>query len=126
MGEHALITEDAGVFAEGAARAVAESLIARKVVGLILIVVALAEKPLPQIGRELNVDAVVEGDVQQAGDLVRVDILVGGEPVDALSCIVHRDRAYEWGRELASRLKVHGLVELNAQVVLAHPRVTGQ
>ena len=38
-------------------------------------------------------------------DLVRLDILVGGEPVDALSAILHKDRAYEVGRELVSTLK---------------------
>ena len=39
------------------------------------------------------------------GNLVRLDILVNGEPVDALSAIVPRDRAYELGRELVSRLR---------------------
>jgi GTP-binding protein LepA len=39
------------------------------------------------------------------GDLSRVDILVGGEPVDALSLIVHRDEAYERGRQLVERLR---------------------
>jgi GTP-binding protein LepA len=39
------------------------------------------------------------------GDLTRVDILVGGEQVDALSLIVHREAAYERGRQLVERLK---------------------
>ena len=39
------------------------------------------------------------------GELSRVDILVGGEQVDALSLIVHRDEAYERGRQLVERLR---------------------
>jgi GTP-binding protein LepA len=39
------------------------------------------------------------------GDLSRVDILVGGEQVDALSLIVHRDAAYDRGRQLVERLR---------------------
>jgi GTP-binding protein LepA len=39
------------------------------------------------------------------GNLARVDILVGGEPVDALSLIVHREFAYERGRSLVDKLR---------------------
>jgi GTP-binding protein LepA len=37
--------------------------------------------------------------------LVKLDILVNGDPVDALSVIVHRDMAYERGRALASKMR---------------------
>jgi GTP-binding protein LepA len=37
--------------------------------------------------------------------LVKMDILVNGEPVDALSIIVHRDAAYDRGRALASKMR---------------------
>jgi GTP-binding protein LepA len=41
----------------------------------------------------------------QAADLVKVDILLQGEPVDAFSAIVHRDAAYSYGVMLAGKLK---------------------
>jgi GTP-binding protein LepA len=37
--------------------------------------------------------------------LVRLDILINDEPVDALSAIVHRDKAYNWGRALCQKLR---------------------
>ena len=41
----------------------------------------------------------------RASDLVKLDIMLNGEPVDALAVIVHRDRAYPYGRALALKLK---------------------
>ena len=41
----------------------------------------------------------------QTSDLVRVDMLVNGDPLDALSLIVHREKAYNRGRDLAEKLK---------------------
>lgn len=39
------------------------------------------------------------------GKLVKLDLLVNGEPVDALSTIVHKDKAYVWGRRLCEKLR---------------------
>lgn len=38
-------------------------------------------------------------------DLVKLDILVNGDPVDALSIIVHRSKAYDYGRKMCTKLK---------------------
>jgi GTP-binding protein LepA len=38
-------------------------------------------------------------------DLVRLDMLINGDAVDAFSVIIHRDKAYEWGRKIADKLK---------------------
>ncbi len=42
---------------------------------------------------------------EQSADLVKVDILLHGDPVDAFSAIVHRDKAYNYGLAMASKLK---------------------
>ena len=38
-------------------------------------------------------------------DLVKLDILLNGDPVDALSTIVHRDKAFDWGKKLCTKLR---------------------
>ena len=42
---------------------------------------------------------------EQEAELVKVDILLQGEPVDAFSAIVHRDEAAEYGRKMTTKLK---------------------
>ena len=42
---------------------------------------------------------------EEPSDLVKVDILLNGDPVDAFSSIVHRDKAYSYGVAMASKLK---------------------
>ena len=38
-------------------------------------------------------------------ELVRLDMLINGEPIDAFSVIIHGDKAYDWGRKIADKLK---------------------
>jgi GTP-binding protein LepA len=48
-------------------------------------------------------------DYEMAGyresKLVKLDLLINGEQIDAFSVIIHADKAYEWGRKVAERLK---------------------
>jgi GTP-binding protein LepA len=48
-------------------------------------------------------------DYEYAGyhksELVKLDILLNNDPVDALSMIIHKDKAYDWGRKVCSKLK---------------------
>jgi GTP-binding protein LepA len=48
-------------------------------------------------------------DYEMAGyrrsDLVKLDMLINGDPVDAFSVIIHEDKAYDWGRKLAGKLR---------------------
>jgi GTP-binding protein LepA len=46
-----------------------------------------------------------ELDGMRPSDLVKLDVLLAGDPVDALSMVVHREKAYEMGRALAERLR---------------------
>jgi GTP-binding protein LepA len=41
----------------------------------------------------------------RASDLVKLDLLINGEAVDAFSVILHRDKAFEWGKKLAGKLR---------------------
>ena len=38
-------------------------------------------------------------------DLVRLDMLINGDPIDAFSVITHTDKSYDWGRKIADKLK---------------------
>ena len=38
-------------------------------------------------------------------DLVKLEMLINGDPIDAFSVIIHRDKSYEWGRKVADKLK---------------------
>lgn len=54
-------------------------------------------------------------------DLIKLDILLNGEPVDALSMIVHRTKSFEWGRKVSSKLKdliPRQMFEINIQAAI--------
>jgi len=36
---------------------------------------------------------------------VKLDIMINGDPLDAMSVIIHQDKAFEWGQKLCSKLK---------------------
>jgi GTP-binding protein LepA len=42
---------------------------------------------------------------ERKADLIKLDILLNGEPVDALSTLIHRDNAYDFGRRICEKLK---------------------
>ena len=44
-------------------------------------------------------------DGYQEAQLVKLDILLNGEPVDALSSLIHRDHSYDFGRKMCEKLK---------------------
>jgi GTP-binding protein LepA len=52
--------------------------------------------------REPYVRALIE---YRANDLVKLDMLINGDPIDAFSVIIHRDKAYEYGRAMAEKLR---------------------
>jgi len=41
----------------------------------------------------------------RASDLVKLEMLINGDPVDAFSVIIHKDKAYDWGHKIAVKLK---------------------
>lgn len=54
-------------------------------------------------------------------ELAKLDILLNSEPVDALSMIVHRDKAYDWGRKVCTKLKdliPRQMFEINIQAAI--------
>lgn len=54
-------------------------------------------------------------------ELIKLDILLNNEPVDALSVIVHKDKAYDWGRKVCTKLKdliPRQMFEINIQAAI--------
>lgn len=62
-------------------------------------------------GNFKDVKSVSKNDVQmkkvdyKEADLVKLDILLNAEPVDALSSLIHKDHAYDFGRKMCEKLK---------------------
>jgi GTP-binding protein LepA len=44
-------------------------------------------------------------DGYRPSDLVKLDMLINGDAVDAFSVVIHEDKAYEWGRKIAGKLR---------------------
>ncbi len=56
-------------------------------------------------------------------DLVKLDLMLNGEPVDALSYIVHKDKSFDWGKKICSKLKElipRQLFEVAVQAAIGH------
>ena len=88
-------------------RVIATALCALSALGLAAYVAVTA---IPYLARRTQIEWLqVSLDYHVTGywesPLVKMDILVNGDPVDALSIIVHRDRAYDRGRMLASKMR---------------------
>ncbi len=64
-----------------------------------------------------------EFDGYRPSKLVKLDMLINGDPIDAFSVIIHRDKAYEWGRKVASKLRElipRQLFEVNIQAAIGN------
>ena len=60
---------------------------------------------LKSVSRGYASRSIIICPASHESDLVKLDVLVGGEPVDALTVICHREQSYERGRDLVSRLR---------------------
>ena len=59
----------------------------------------------------------------RVADLVKLDILLNAEPVDALSTIIHRDNAFYWGKKLCEKLRKlipRQMFEVAIQAAIGH------
>jgi GTP-binding protein LepA len=58
------------------------------------------------------------------GDLVKLEILVAGEPLDALSYVIHKENAYAWGRRVTEKMK--DLIPRQMYEVALQARIEGR